>query len=276
MLLSAIGLFVLGLCAGSFINAVVWRVHEQAKGTKTADSKLSVLKGRSMCPRCRHELAVKDLIPLFSWLSLRGRCRYCQKPIAWQYPAVELIMGSIFAVSYLFWPLDLNQTGNLILLSMWLVVSVGLLALLVYDFRWMLLPNRILYPALAAAVIGRLIYILGYAPDKSAASLEWLLSLAVASGIFWLIFVASQGRWIGYGDVRLGLVTGTVLATPGKSFLMIFTASILGVLYVLPALISGRRKMAAKVPFGPFLITATFLVLLFGQSVLDWYLSGLS
>ena len=101
--------------------------------------------------------------------------------------------------------------------------------------------------------------------------MQWALSVAVASGIFWLIFMVSDGKWIGYGDVRLGIITGTVLATPVKSFLMIFTASILGLLFVLPALITGRQKLATKVPFGPFLITATFIVLLFGQQLIDWY-----
>ena len=97
----------LGLCAGSFVNALVWRLHEQ-KRSKKADKKLSILNGRSMCVHCRHELTWYDLIPLFSWLLLRGKCRYCKKPISWQYPIVELATAAVFVLSYIFWPNPVN------------------------------------------------------------------------------------------------------------------------------------------------------------------------
>lgn len=264
-------LFILGLCAGSFVNALVWRIHEQAKNQKPKTKNLSVLRGRSQCDHCGHQLSAKDLVPVLSWLILRGECRYCHKPISSQNPIVELAGGLAFTISYLFWPQAFDTSGQSILFASWLLSSIGLLALLVYDYKWMLLPNRILYPTAATAIVGRLIYILGLESDISASLVQWFLSVAVASGIFWLIFAISDGKWIGYGDVRLGVITGTVLASPAKSFLMIFLASILGTLFVLPALAAGRRKLAGKVPFGPFLITATFLVLLFGQQIIDFY-----
>jgi prepilin signal peptidase PulO-like enzyme (type II secretory pathway) len=101
-------LVVLGLCFGSFANALVWRVHEQAgqAAKKKPDKKylkqLSVAKGRSMCPNCKHELVAKDLIPVLSWLALGGKCRYCAKPISIQYPLVEVALASLFVVSYLY------------------------------------------------------------------------------------------------------------------------------------------------------------------------------
>lgn len=279
-----ISLFLLGLCAGSFVNALVWRVnqtskikHQKSKSEKTIDSKLpttnySILNGRSVCPNCRHNLAAKDLVPLFSWLSLRGRCRYCKKPISTQYPIVELAGGLIFAASYLLWPVDIIGLAGSLLYCSWLLTSVGLLALLVYDYRWMLLPNRIIYPTLAVAVFGRLTYILIEGPTPEAVA-NWVLSVAIASGIFWLIFYLSKGKWIGYGDVRLGLITGTVLAKPSLSLLMIFVASVLGTLFVAPSLLSGNRKTTSQIPFGPFLIAGTFLALIFGQAIIDWYLN---
>ena len=254
-------LFVLGLCAGSFVNALTWRLH----------SGKDFVKGRSQCPKCGHQLKVLDLVPVLSWLALKGKCRYCHKPISPQYPLVELAMALVFTTSYIFWPTNLTQTGNLMVFITWLVASVGLLALLVYDLRWMLLPSKILYPTLLAAVTGQLVYLVGYAPNKSNFALQWLLSLVVASGFFWLIFMISGGRWIGYGDVRLGLVTGTLLASPAKSFLMLFLASVIGILFVLPSLIRGKRGLTAKLPYGPFLIFATYLCLLFGSSMIDWY-----
>ena len=283
-MITAIALFALGLCAGSFINALVWRIRQQsilAKSqkpkAKSQSNELSVLSGRSQCVHCGHQLAIKDLIPLLSWLLLRGKCRYCKKPISVQYPIVELSAGLIFVISYLFWPTSDFQgstleIGQVLLFATWLLVSIGLLALLVYDYKWMLLPNRILYPTALVAVLGRLIYIAGFSPEKSDAFIQWVLAVGVASGIFWLLFVASSGKWIGYGDVRLGLITGTVLGAPGLAFLMIFIASILGTLFVLPAMASGKTTMTSRVPFGPFLIVATFLTLLSGQQLIDKYI----
>jgi len=99
-------LVVLGLCLGSFVNALVWRIHEQDRLTgkkkkphKKQLDRLSILHGRSMCPDCHHELKPKDLVPLFSWLSLHGKCRYCHKPISWQYPVVELLTAGLFVFS---------------------------------------------------------------------------------------------------------------------------------------------------------------------------------
>ncbi|HEX4774670.1 MAG TPA: prepilin peptidase [Candidatus Saccharimonadales bacterium] len=271
MIIIAIGLFLLGLSMGSFVNALVWRLYENSKKQNVKSKKLSIVSGRSVCPNCRHTLAWYDLIPLVSWLSLRGRCRYCQKPISAQYPAVELLGGLVFAGSYLFWPNTVHLNGQWLLLGMWLTAAVGLLALAVYDTRWMLLPNRILYPALLAAVAGRTAYIIAYQPHKAHALALWLGSVAVASGIFWLLYVTSKGKWIGFGDVRLGLVTGTLLADPYKSLLMIFLASLIGSLSAAPALAKGQRTIASRLPFGPFLIIATAICVVFGQPLIDWY-----
>jgi len=261
-------LIVLGLCCGSFINALAWRMRQQEKGRKGRD--ISILRGRSMCSSCGHELAVRDLIPVLSYLSLRGRCRYCHQPIA-DKPVVEVVTAAVFVISYLCWPLSLGASGQRLLFVTWLLTVVGLLALAVYDFLWMELPNRILYPTFFVAAAGRLAYISLYSADKPHDLYLWVLSLVVASGIFLLIFIISQGRWIGYGDVRLGLVTGTLLATPAKSFLMIFVASILGTLFVIPGVLAGKKSATSRLPFGPFLIIASMIILLFGDSLINWY-----
>src|SRR5262245_33007691 len=128
-------LTLLGLCLGSFVNALVWRIHEAHKGNK-----ISIFTGRSQCPHCHHQLAAKDLVPVLSWLIIRGRCRYCGQPISKQYPLVELAMVAVFIVSYAYWPGGFYGTGAWVLLISWMAVSVGLLALLIYDLKWMLLP----------------------------------------------------------------------------------------------------------------------------------------
>lgn len=273
MLLIAILLLVLGLALGSFVNALVWRLHEQEirEGQSAKGKNLSILRGRSMCPNCRHQLTALDLVPLASWLALRGRCRYCKRPISIQYPLVELAMGLVFALSYIFWPVSTHTSGQWLLLSTWLAVSVGLMALAVYDFKWMLLPNRIIYPALSVAVAGRALYIAFFSMHPGHAAGLWALSVAVASGVFYILYIISQGRWIGFGDVRLGLITGTVLADPYKSIAMIFIASLLGTLVVLPALASRNKTLSSKTPYGPFLIGATAIMVVFGVSFINWY-----
>src|SRR5476651_645529 len=138
MLMIIVVLVVFGLCLGSFVNALVWRLHEQDK--KQAKN-LSILNGRSMCPNCKHELAAKDLVPVLSWLSLRGKCRYCGKPISVQYPLVEMVTSGLFVASYLWWP-EVLHGAQVAAFGLWLALLVGLMALLVYDLRWFLLPNR--------------------------------------------------------------------------------------------------------------------------------------
>lgn len=276
-------LLVLGLAFGSFVNALIWRLHEQELRAKSQElrakdsqlsafknSQLSILSGRSQCIHCGHKLATKDLMPVASWLFLRGRCRYCAKPISKQYPIVELIMPAVFVMSYLLWPQDLSQSGQRLLFSSWLAASVGLLALAVYDLRWMLLPNKLVYPTFVVAAVGRVTYIIGYEPTKWSALLNWAGAVAVASGLFFLIYNLSE-KYIGGGDITLGLVTGTILATPFKAVLLIFLASVLGLLFALPGLISHSKKLTSKIPYGPFLIAATFIVVLFGQAISDWY-----
>ena len=224
-----------------------------------------------MCPKCKHALAWHDLIPVISWLMLGGRCRYCKKSISAQYPLVELALALVFVSSYVFWPGSSFNHGQWLLLATWLISSVGLLALAVYDLKWMLLPNRIIYPTLAVAALGTLTYTIFFSDNIGKSFLLWISSLAIASGIFYLLFIISNGKWIGFGDVRLGLVIGTLLAKPQYSLLMIFIASVLGTLVALPDLLRHKKTLASRLPFGPLLITATFIVVLFGPSLLDHY-----
>jgi prepilin signal peptidase PulO-like enzyme (type II secretory pathway) len=268
-------LVVLGLALGSFVNALVWRVHEQEHEArkKSPDKeylkKLSVSKGRSMCPDCKHELKTKDLVPVFSWLSTGGKCRYCSKPISKQYPLVELATAAAFVASYLWWPEPFSDAQKAIF-AFWLLVLTGLMALLVYDARWKLLPNRIMYPlGWIAAIMAMLVVASADSPLKAFVNV--LLAVLVCGGIFYGLFQVSKGKWIGGGDVKLGWLLGLVVATPAKAFLFIFLASVLGTVFSLPLMASNKLKRDSTIPFGPFLIIAAFLVLLFGSDFLDWY-----
>jgi leader peptidase (prepilin peptidase)/N-methyltransferase len=271
MFMAIVALVLLGFCFGSFINALIWRIHEQDKPKKkraASDKELSIARGRSMCTHCKHELAAADLIPLFSWLLLRGKCRYCHHRID-DNPLVEAVLPVLFVLSYLVWPFGWSThgvTGFVI----WLAVLVGLVALFVYDLRWMLLPDRITYPLMLLLILYTLIRLVIFREGAHFA-LYVALSVIIAGGIFQVLYMASKGRWIGGGDTKLGLVIGLLLADPGKSLLMLFGASLLGTVYSLPFIITGKMKRTTHLPFGPFLIVATFVVYLFGRQILDWY-----
>lgn len=271
-----VALLIYGLCLGSFVNALVWRVHKQAeeedkkKPNKKLLKDLSVSRGRSMCPSCRHTLAAKDLIPVLSWLSLKGKCRYCSKRVSVQYPLVELATAGLFVVSYLAWP-EPFTAPQIAIFVLWLVILVGLMALTVYDARWMLLPNRIIYPLWGVAAVQAAIRVASSStPLTTAASIA--TGTAVGGGVFLLLFHASKGKWIGYGDVRLGWLFGAVVGSAGRSLTVIFLASLLGCLFALPALINRKLQGSSEIPFGPFLIAGTIIVYLFGTNILDWYL----
>lgn len=272
-----IGLILLGLCLGSFDNALVWRLREQElqsekkKPNRAYLKKLSISKGRSMCPHCQHELAAKDLLPVVSWVSLGGKCRYCKKPISIQYPLVELVTAGLFVASYVYWPVNVSDSPQQILFGLWLILLTGLMALLVYDFHWFLLPNRIIYPLTVPAVAWAAISVAN-SPDKLTLSLaELVVSVAVGGGIFYVLFQVSGGKWIGGGDVRLGWLLGLLVLTPSRAVLLLFFASVLGCAVSLPLMAVKRLKKSSVVPFGPFLIIAAIVVQLFGASILAWY-----
>lgn len=269
-------IFVLGITLGSFVNALVWRLHEQLneegetkKLSKTKKAELSILKGRSLCPSCGHQLASKDLVPVLSWLSLRGKCRYCHKPISVQYPLVEVVSGALFAFSYTYWPLAWNGQGKFEF-AVWLVVLTGLIALFIYDLKWMLLPNRIIYPLFG--LVGLLLIARIFVFDGGLDSaLEAVWGFGIGGGLFYVIFIVSGGKWIGGGDVKLGWLLGLLVGGPLASILMLFIASLLGTLVSVPLLLSGKLSRKTPMPFGPFLIGAAFIAQLFGASVIAWY-----
>ena len=275
-------LFVLGLILGSFVNALVWRLHEQSKGQKRKRSPraksrdfpaaavdLSILHGRSMCPHCHHTLAARDLVPVFSWLALRGRCRYCRAPISPQYPLVELLTGALFALTYLCWPETLAGSQWL-LLGFTLAYIVLFMALAVYDIRWFLLPDRLVSILTALAVVQVVVMSL-LASDPWAALWPPVVGAAIIFGLFWGLYQASGGAWIGGGDVKLAVALGLIAGSPLSALLVIFFASLLGTLGSLPAVFRGGKGLKQHIPFGPYLLTACLLVVLFGERITSWY-----
>jgi prepilin signal peptidase PulO-like enzyme (type II secretory pathway) len=267
-------LVVAGLCLGSFVNAAVWRIHEQSiESEKKRPSKkyllrLSILRGRSMCSNCHHVLAPKDLVPVLSWLYLKGKCRYCASPIP-DTPFAEIATAALFVASYLYWPNALHGV-QIVILLLWLVILVGLMILVLYDLRWLLLPNRVVYPLFVIAIIETVCQI-STSTRVTGALINVALALLIGGGLFYVLFQVSGGKWIGGGDVKLGWLLGLLVGTPARSVLFIFIAAISGSLVSVPLLVSGKLRRSSVIPFGPFLILGAIIVQLFGVPILNWY-----
>lgn len=221
-----------------------------------------------MCPACKHLLAWHDLIPVLSWVSLGGKCRYCRKPISSQYPLVELLTAGLFVGSYAVWPYGWEREGLLQFLF-WLPMLIGFIALVIYDFHWMLLPNRIVFWLLGVVGV-QLVLQIALFDDKVASLQAAFWGFLCLGGLFYLLFQLSNGRWIGGGDVKLGFVLGILVGGPLPAFLTLFIASLLGSLVSIPLLLTKRLSGTSRMPFGPFLITATILVYVFGQTWIAW------
>ncbi len=253
----AIMVAIYGLLVGSFLNAWMWRVHTNRP----------IAKGRSMCPQCKTTLKWYELFPVLSWLGLRGKCRTCHKPISWQYPAVELANALLWVGLFVFFtPVG---TFEWVQLLIWFALSSLLLAALVYDARWMLLPDAFVVPATILAFVLAVLSTL----DIGTLSALWpkLIAAALFAGIFFLIWYASGGGWIGDGDIWLAAIMGLVL-TGVQLVVAIFVAFNLGAIIGLILIAIHRKNRKSTIAFGPFLIIGLFTGLFFGEALLNWYL----
>ncbi|MFH1192053.1 MAG: prepilin peptidase [bacterium] len=251
-------IFIIGLCIGSFLNVVILRFK---KGE-------NFVKGRSHCPKCKHTLLWYDNIPLVSYLSLAGKCRYCDKKISIQYPLVELATAVLFVLAFIQWNFyftanyQLPIINYLILFTYFLFTAI-LIIIFVYDFRWYLILDKVSLPAIAIAFI--LNMIIGYKFT------DLFLGGVIAGGFFLLQFVVSRGKWIGGGDIRLGFLIGVMLGWQ-KTIVALFIAYVAGAIIGFFSMIIKNKKMNSKVPFGTFLSSAAYISMLWGSEIMAWYM----
>lgn len=220
-----------------------------------------------MCPHCRHGLAWYDLLPVVSWLSLKGQCRYCHKPISWQYPLVEMATATLFILSYAVWPYGWGIAGAL-QFALWLMALVGMIALVVYDLRWMLLPNRMVAVLCGLAGVHVMVRV-GTGGFGELMAAFW--GVVCIAGLFYALFTVSDGKWIGGGDVKLAVALGLMVGGPVNASMVIFLASLFGSIVGVPLVLLQNKGLKAKVPFGPFLMFATVTVYLYASTIVDWY-----
>jgi prepilin signal peptidase PulO-like enzyme (type II secretory pathway) len=264
MVIPAVFATVVGMVMGSFIDAVVWRIH----------TKRNFVSDRSECEHCHHKLGVLDLLPVISWLTLGGKCRYCKKPIGTLPVVTELVMGGLFLVSFLYWPLGFETWQGMVLFGFWLIYLVLLGILFVYDLRWMLLPDKVVAPLI---VLGLIDAGLRISLHPQATIIDYIthvaLGIVAMAGVYWLLYTVSKGRWVGYGDVKLSIFVGAVLGWQG-TLLVLMLANVIGLLVTLPGLISKKLTPKSHVPFGPFIIIAFVIAGLFGDALIRWYLQA--
>lgn len=234
-----------GLVFGSFFNVVGLRVP----------MKESIISPPSHCTRCNRRLTALDLVPVFSYLFLRGKCRSCGAKISWIYMMTELVTGLLFAFTV--WHLRFNVELFVALIFISLLIII-----VVTDIAYMLIPNKILLFFLPLLMIGRIL---------SPLSPWWdsLLGAVFGFGLLFLIAVISKGG-MGGGDIKLFFLIGLVLGTV-DTFLTLFLASVIGMIVGVIVLRARGQGRKTPVPFGPSIALAAIIVYFYGDLMVDWY-----
>ena len=250
--------FIFGLIYGSFLNVVILRF----------DDWVSIINSRSRCPECRTNLAWYDLIPVISYATLMGKCRYCQKPISWQYPAVELLSAILVAGSYcLVFGSGLPLVREIVAFSLLILAIGAIIVILCHDLYEMLIPDAASYFLLAASFLFGWVW--------SGNILMTLLGGLIGLAPIALLVYPSRGKWMGEGDVKLALALGLLVGYP-NAIVFLVSAFMMGGIIGLLIVLAGRAGLKSAVPFAPFLIAGALLALFYGSSLLHWYLGMLT
>ena len=248
---------IIGVGVGSLLNTLVFRTKAE-KG----------LKEPSACMSCQNPISKKDLIPVLSYFHLRGRCRKCSAVIEWQYPAIEMLTGVLFAIVFAraFYGFALPEfvdAGEWV----WLFVRdaamiVFLTIVFVYDFRYKVILDKYSIPAILVAFIFNL--------AMGADVLSMLVGGLLVGAFFAVQFLLSRGKWIGGGDIRLGVLMGVLLG-PALGLVGLFLAYVIGALAGVYLILKKHQKLDDHIPFGTFLSVSIIITMLWGQQLLEWY-----
>ena len=255
LILVPILIFGLGLLIGSFLNVVILRMNTGR----------SVVTGRSKCATCARELNWYELIPVFSFVALRGRCRTCKNDISFQYALVEILTAISFMMAYIKILVAGNFTSYaLISFVFTLIITCLLVVIFVYDVKHKIIPDKIVFPFILlslAAIVWKGFTLPGF-----------LIGNAVINGVyvalpFFLLWFLSKGRFMGFGDVKLALGIGWLLGLYGGFAAILLSFWIGGAVGLFLMAISRKYKMSSQIPFGPFLILGVFIVGLWGVTI---------
>jgi leader peptidase (prepilin peptidase)/N-methyltransferase len=244
---------LLGLAVGSFLNVCIDRLPQNK----------SIAYPPSHCEACQHKLSAKDLIPVFSYLRLRGRCRYCQISIPRKLLWVELATAVIFALLY--WHYGLSPE-----LGVMAFYACLFIVIFVIDLEHSLILNKVVYPTMVVALLLSL-YPWPWLSESMGMRVAYAaLGGAIGFVVFLVIALVSRGG-MGWGDVKLAALIGLATGFP-LVFVAIIMAAILGGIVAVVLLATRRRGRREMIPFGPFLALAAMVTLLWGSNILSWYL----
>ncbi|MEA3295607.1 MAG: prepilin peptidase [Patescibacteria group bacterium] len=277
-------IFLFGLCIGSFLNCIIYRLSiEMAEDSPRplstgGEGNRGFVAGHSYCPHCQHILKPKDLIPVLSYMFLKGKCRYCGKSISIQYPLIELATGLLFV--FLFWHLsfglDLERFGIIWILNFifYLIIACFLIIIFVYDFKHYIIPDKVIYPAIIISFIYFFINNWNFMFSAQIISKfsNFIFPAILASGFFLLIVLASRGLWMGMGDVKFAFLMGLILGYP-NILLGLFLSFSFGAIIGMILILRRKKTLKSEMPFAPFLVLGTFFAFFWGDKIMNWYLN---
>ncbi len=248
--------FLYGIVIGSFYNVVIFRTI----------SNQSVAFPSSHCYSCKHKLGTLDLIPVFSYLFLKGKCRYCKEKISIQYPLVEIACGVVFVMLYNYF-----QVVSISLILALAFFSVMLIIFMI-DLKTMIIPNKFVLIALFIAIA----YQLSVYPISTSLIINMAIGGISVSGTLLALYVFGifilNKEVIGFGDVKLYTAIGVLLGMQ-YAFLSLFITVLVGGLVATILLVSKSKLIKNReMPLGPFICLATFIVYLYGPMIIDTYL----
>lgn len=265
--MNSVFVFLVGLCCGSFVNCLSWRLENwEKKGRQRRQKRgrkalrpYEFLMTPSFCDHCGRPLLWWENVPVVSWLMLRGKCRTCHSPIPCQYPLIEFLTGVLFWGIWLNW----GARGDWREMGFWWLMTVALMVVLASDWWYGIIPDKVLFPAAALTVIYQ-----GWADYRSLLT-NYLLAGMGAFLFFYTLVFLTKGRGMGMGDVKLAFLMGLMLGWP-KILVAGWLAFVSGAFYASFLLLLHKKKFSDTMPLGPFLVGGVFLALFFGERL--WFL----
>lgn len=261
-----ITVFLLGASIGSFLSVVLYRVKNGKKG---------IIFGQSICPQCKKRLVIIDMIPIASYVLLRGKCRHCKKSISPYYFFLELITGLALLATYLKFPFLiwlLNETpipdlDMLLKFVFFALYGCFFVAIFFYDLQTKKIPDIFLFPLIAIATLGTLL--IG-TPNITSA----IIAIVAALIIFGGQILISKGKWLGEGDLYIAIAMAIILGWE-KFILFVALSYFVGTITTIPLLTTKKATLKTAIAFGPFMVLAGFMCIFFGDEIITWYLNGI-
>ncbi len=251
-------IFILGTIIGSFLNVVIFRL-------KTNET---ILKNRSHCNYCQKKLNWYELIPLISFIIQLGKCRKCKKKISWQYPLVELSTGLIFLLIFIFFGQNWQFPYTVYTYFLFLI-SCFLIIIFVYDLKHYLVADKIIYPAIIFAFLFNIF--VWFITNNFYIFISSIIAGFSVGGFFLILVLISKEKWMGKGDILIGVLMGLILGTP-MIIVGLVLAFLIGAIVSLILVAFKKKNMKSEIPFGPFLILGTAISIFWGNVLLNWYL----